>query len=1403
MARLTDDDTALFADLARKADEDRYVASQLARPDVAQVAGVAAANRAAYPHLKAGETVALARAGLGPGSPETQAVAQARARVKVKRGFGFHTIGDVVKGASRVAFTALSAPGEELAGLIRGAGWGGVKTRTEQGVGSMFVSGDYWENVSHGVGAAGRSVGFKAVEDLLAGRRVDLGSGFLPGGKLEAEHTRDSEILQINGQPITTGRVVAYRVAEPGTKPYNAVSGLIDFGVAVGADPANLVGAKFAEASKARKLFAVVDEPSLLRKAATQVGLVDGVRRTVDIDRVDEWLRSEPGRKVIEGIAGEADFDTLWRKLGKKLDVGDVLELSRRRTPDEVREYLAPMLGTSIREKPSLARLSSNAVVRRVRDARIWQGMPGASIDFDDANGAVETVDRWLRNAGVTDPRTIAQHTYEMAKATAPGATGATQFQAVTRAARTVEDALLTHGVPEDRVRALTRLFRDSHEELRRFNVDDIGANAWFPGVRVGADTLPAATPHLIAEALNSKVMLPDAREVRRLTSRYRGLLEFAQTPLLTLEHLQQKIWRPMVLLRGAYVPRVLGEEQLRMAGAGVTSFANHPLSALATVVGDETKLGRVLEHVPGVQTGRAEADVFGEIFADAARRAPKPTELEQALYKGRIAEPVGRARTIATKFKTVYDKAAPEYDRSWAEELVQIRSDPIGERVALGHIKPGDRGVTRLPGMSDMDELKEWLWSGTGRGFLDDLTDQGVNVSTRADLNAYVDSIAERVRVKTGGNDELVEALAGGVFRGEPMRAGDAINSKFIDRLGEVRDVGPTRVKGDLTVSRPGGPSDVGARMDAALNHMFSALMVKPSNALSRSSTFRQSYYERLSELAPFATDEARSLLVKGATDAKMGRDYLTALRSRIASAPRTGTLSLEEADLIAKGHALQATRDLLYDIGDKGQFADQVRLLIPFAEAFKEQVTRWSKIVTDNPRTLRRAQQAVEGARGAGWFFTDTNGEESFRYPGTAFLSEHLLGVRVPLTGRVQGLSLAGNLLPGFGPVVQIPAAQLIPNKPEADWVREIFLPFGEPDMEGGFSESFLPAWAKRFHTALVKNDPETDRLFANSVMDLAAYMVSTGDYSTDSPEAVDRLMTDATRKAKGLFALRGFAQFFAPSAPSPEFLAADKDGNLMAARKLTEIYAELQAEDYETATQRFLDAYGEGALLLMQPKTKGGARPTDVLDRWVRENPGLRDKYPTVYGWFGPQGGDFSMDFYSRQIRSGEREAVTPNEAVALANHRVAAMAYRQAKDQVDGRTDLPARQWLAKIRGQLLEQYPGYEPMPRDLGKTDRTIRELAHAAKDPKLAATDAGQGITAYLKARAMAAKASTDELGLTSGFGKAKRARYLRDYLRNVADEIAKEHPDFAEVWDLVLSRELADDEPTEEEVA
>ena len=69
---------------------------------------------------------------------------------------------------------------------------------------------------------------------------------------------------------------------------------------------------------------------------------------------------------------------------------------------------------------------------------------------------------------------------------------------------------------------------------------------------------------------------------------------------------------------------------------------------------------------------------------------------------------------------------------------------------------------------------------------------------------------------------------------------------------------------------------------------------------------------------------------------------------------------MSMQEADNMAKASALTSTRRLLYDMQKRSNFSDMMRNIFPFAEAWWEIVTTWSRLVQDNPRTLQRFQQA-----------------------------------------------------------------------------------------------------------------------------------------------------------------------------------------------------------------------------------------------------------------------------------------------------------------------------------------------------------------------------------------------------------------------------------------------------------
>ncbi len=123
---------------------------------------------------------------------------------------------------------------------------------------------------------------------------------------------------------------------------------------------------------------------------------------------------------------------------------------------------------------------------------------------------------------------------------------------------------------------------------------------------------------------------------------------------------------------------------------------------------------------------------------------------------------------------------------------------------------------------------------------------------------------------------------------------------------------------------------------------------------------------------------------------------------------------------------------------------------------------------------------------------------------------------------------------------------------------------------------------------------------------MLHVARYLASTGDYPNNSPAEQERLLQDAEDKARSVYGLRAFAQFFAPSPPTPQFVVKDKDGNAMLALKLSEAYRKMLDDDAATATQRFVETFGEGAFLSVIPKSEGGGPTTDKAYAFARENP-----------------------------------------------------------------------------------------------------------------------------------------------------------------------------------------------------
>jgi hypothetical protein len=413
-------------------------------------------------------------------------------------------------------------------------------------------------------------------------------------------------------------------------------------------------------------------------------------------------------------------------------------------------------------------------------------------------------------------------------------------------------------------------------------------------------------------------------------------------------------------------------------------------------------------------------------------------------------------------------------------------------------------------------------------------------------------------------------------------------------------------------------------------------------------------------------------------------------------------------------------------------------------------------------------------------------------FAIPGSEWVTEKFTGVPMKLDMPLMGLNMFGTVLPGVGPAVTYPVSKMLPDNPTTDFVRSQVLPFGDPDTGGGMIESLFPSYWRKLQAGLGAHPSDrSKRQLMATTRDVAAYLASTGDYDLSTPEGQQRLQDDAKAKGRALFIIRSIAQGVAPSPPSPHFFAKDKTGALHTLYTLQADYRKMQDQNYQTATQRFIDKWGDLAFLSTISRTTGTNATTDKVNNLVRSHPDQAKRFPDVIGLFAP-GGTIDPGEIERQIQAGTRDVVGVEDAITTSNIRLANAQYDQAKAQVGDKPTAQQRQWLWTVQELLVKKYPGYTGTAGDLSKGPGSVAQLIRASEDPVLAKTDAGQGLTIYLQARSQA-EAAARAAGLKS-FTSAKQMAPWRKWLSDSADAILAEHPDFVDMWDRVLSREVED---------
>lgn len=1427
-----------------------------------------AAYASAYPWMAPGAAQSLALSGLPVDSPQAQSIADIAAQQAADDGeltdpaeempdawyeTMFNAVGKIAKPIVRTGFTILSTPMEELQALLSSGGTAlfdetktgemGMLSHLGENIGAIagefshpaqLVS-DFWTNYTE---KAARSGGLLALGDLLSGKEVDLGQGFLPGGEIYEEREKAKYRLQLHGQFVTPGRLIANYVDEPGTKSWQILSGINDASQQIFIDPANVGLTKLSKAQEATRTFQTL-------------GLVSGLRRTVAPERaVNHFLTSGQGRRMVSWFAQNADLEDAWRAIGKA-DLHTAQRLVDAQTDADVFGVLTDVLGTKVRTRPTAGFVSrtvggvggndfgalfgGGARVRRsLSNMRMGLEMPGQVMNVHDINHAALQLDSWMRNAKIPDQVRKARMA-ELAQVADGDGIGL--FEAARKVMDDTEGILTTEwGIGASRAKQLTQMYADLADNLHTFGVDGLGRHEDVLAplkLHLDGDVVetPRGLPLLQSEMANEMIPLPPhAREIRRLTpaiSQMQGLYDSGlwKGSIDHLDAFMSSIWKPFQLLRGAYTLRVIAEEQVRMAASGYDSMFRHPLSAVAwnLSVDPSSKMGkRLAEWALKPLDEKGSLDVLGQFFDEAV-------EHQAALSRG-SAGWRGLPGEVATgRFVKARHGEDPDFYRGWGVELTHMSNDPVMRRLA-GGLKEGElRGIGGTTG-NVVDDVKEWFWSAPGgkkfRQSWGRIEGRSALLTDRQAADGYIDLFVDRLSRSTGGNTDLLEAVASGRLGDTSLRAfgQEGKVAKLLE--GSYDEAAPLWTKKPETI-RVGAGS--GGHLDRVVEKGFNSLMSRPTNWLSRSPTFRQAYWNRIGELIGFADRPTQEAILVAARDAGIGDNAVKGLASKVLVGEGSRLSKLDDVDTLAKAFALDETRKLLYDLSKRSQFFDAARLIFPFGEAWKEIITAWTSILRKNPQAIRRFQQGITAARepsvlgeaettpgtGQGFFHPDPQtGEEVFTYPAGwvgKLLGINQGGVGVQFTGRVQGLNLvAATVVPGFGPAVQIPASVLIPNTPNYEDLREFLLPFGEAEGDrigDKLVNTVLPAWIET--TMRSFDDPEKHRLFGNTVADVMRALQASGRYDLHSTAGQQQLYDDAVSKARRLYLIRGLAQSTLPTGPSFTWTTEDTAGNVVPVKILSDELRRLTVEEYggdrAAAFQEWVRRFGVDNVLAVIGKSAAIVeRPvTEKGDEWLRAHPDLERSYGLTIGYFAPEPitGEFDYTAYLRQLETGARIAVTPKEQLALANDFLGRLQWEQAKKIAAFRPGSTTNLWLAQVRDQIAEQYPGFDgwtarKVREQRPTTEQQIAEARRAVQNTTIANTDAGQGTILYLSALTAADQMVARLGGNVTRYQQAKAAKPIRDWLRSVARSIIEDHPDFARIWDGVFERELADDE-------
>lgn len=969
--------------------------------------------------------------------------------------------------------------------------------------------------------------------------------------------------------------------------------------------------------------------------------------------------------------------------------------------------------------------------------------------------------------------------------------------------------------VPESIAANMSRYSISGGEEARRYGVDELHPGG---GMTIMVDGEPHAFdgPRYWGQLMHGEVLMENPRTIKQMTSGFHNIV-FGKNPWLAkngttrgyLDALDaaNSVFKTETVIRPALGARMVMSLQANLAMAGHDSIfgegAGRVLAAVIASKGDE--LDRL-----ALRDGN---NIFGEDLANwqhalGARQA-YASGVDQA---GNLRSDMAFAKTTG-ELSRARDPVA--HANGWAYQINQGFGDPTRRAIAKTLLEADAAGGVPGGAEAAVQALKDSYWDGALSHYRYAFSEAGgdrVILKTRAGADAYIDTALRDIDSIAAGRPDLLEAMATGKFGGKAIGTGDKADAALMSHLRGLADesIGPDVVIGPKPVStNVGVMKATSARINRSVDWLFNSMVGKPLRAFS-SRPYEQYYHEGLDSLIPRLTDEDRAKIVDALQTGNV-HEYATA-------GFESGKISAKEADLLAKKYAADKMKALMIDLTNKSQFGDAIRLISPFADHWRQLVTKIVHVGIDNaPRVIQRARQVHDFTENNGMFYNDQYGALRFHYPISGLAMKMATGNDMAdLTGTTTGLSFATEGLPGIGGTLAVPAAKILESMPHGKDLERRLLPYGAPDISNGVLEGFAPHWFQKFITAF--EAPEGQRDFSRQLQQSSAYLLARyPDKYTHDDKGHTQLHEDAVSMTRKMFVLRGIAQLFSPSAPQIDQRLPDKADSsdkgveawVLAQEFNKERDAAIKAGGTTAdAVAAFIIKHGEADVLALQPQTNSGIYglgSTRAQADWKDQHGDFAKSYADVWPLFGPNANDdqnFSYYEYDKQVKAGDRTMLTWKERVALAEYRIGQAIYDAQRSRLGPTPSANQRQWLQEVKAGLEQQYPGFGvnqgayPIGDARLSGDALVAKTVEAAQDPGLGTNDVAEAVRIYDQHRQEALAALNDTgkpAGLMSGSSlSADRAANIRVWLRNIGEDLVKQVPGFAPAWDSVFSTEV-----------